>query len=376
VSTVPAASVDELVADVEELVTCESPSSDLSAVAKCADLVEALAVRRIGHAPERVMVGDRVHLRWQFGRPRVVLLGHLDTVWPLGTLARWPFEREGDRLSGPGVFDMKGGLVQLFAALQSLQSGQPSRDDLDGIAILVTSDEEIGSQSSQQLIEETCRDARAVLVLEPSLNAALKIARKGVAMYRIEIVGRAAHAGLEPESGVNATVEAAHQVLTIAGLARPEIGTTVTPTVIQGGSTVNTVPAAATLAVDVRAETSAELKRVEDELVSLVVRLPGASVKAAAESVRQPLERGASAELFARAQRHAVALGLPVLDGVAVGGGSDGNLTAALGVPTLDGLGAVGGNAHAEGEWASATALAERTGLVAALVRELLEETR
>jgi glutamate carboxypeptidase len=368
-TTAPGESVDELVADVEELVTCESPSKDLDAVAKCAELVEALAVRRIGRAPERILVGERVHLRWQFGRPRIVLLGHLDTVWPLGTLGRWPFDRDGDRLTGPGVFDMKGGLVQLFAALALL-------DDLDGIAILVTSDEEIGSLSSQSLIEQTCRDARAALVLEPSANGALKIARKGIALYRIEIGGRAAHAGLEPESGINATIEAAHQVLTVAGLARPEIGTTVTPTVVQSGTTVNTVPAAASLAVDVRAETAAELRRVEDELSTLVARVPGATVKAVPESVRQPLERGASAALFAQAQRVAVSLGQPVLEGVAVGGASDGNLTAAIGVPTLDGLGAVGGNAHAEGEWASANALAERTALVAALVRDLVEETR
>ena len=360
--------VDELVADVAELVGCESPSRDVDAIAKCADLVEALAVRRIGQAPERVMVGDRVHLRWQFGRPRVVLLGHLDTVWPLGTLARWPFERDGDRLTGPGVFDMKGGLVQLFAALQSL-------DALDGITVLVNSDEEIGSLSSQQLIEDTCRGARAVLVLEPSADGALKVARKGIAMYRIEIVGRAAHAGLEPHVGINATIEAAHQVLTIAGLARPEIGTTVTPTLMQSGSTVNTVPAAATVSVDVRAETAAELHRIDDELSSLVARVPGATVKAVADSVRKPLERSASAELFARARRLAVSLGQSDLSGVAVGGASDGNLTAAIGVPTLDGLGAVGGNAHAEGEWASASALAERTALVAALVRDLVEET-
>jgi glutamate carboxypeptidase len=359
----------QLLDDVAELVACESPSSDLEAVGRCAQLVEALAVRRIGLAPERVTVGDRVHLRWRVGNPRVVLLGHLDTVWPLGTLARWPFERDGDRITGPGVFDMKGGLVQLFAALQSV-------GDLDGVAVLVTSDEEIGSLSSQQLIEDTCRGTRAALVLEPSADGALKIARKGIAMYRIEIVGRAAHAGLEPQAGINATVEAAHQVLTVAGLARPDVGTTVTPTVVQSGSTVNTVPAAAFVAVDVRAETATELRRVEQELSSLVARVPGSSVKAVADSVRMPLEHTASAELFARAQRHAAALGHPVLEGVAVGGGSDGNLTAAMGVPTLDGLGAVGGNAHAEGEWASVSALAERTALVAALVRDLVEETR
>jgi len=362
-------STDDLVADIAELVSCESPSANLAAVAECADIVEALAVRRIGTAPERVLVGDRVHLRWQFGRPRVVLLGHLDTVWPMGTLARWPFERDGDRITGPGVFDMKTGLVQLFAALQTL-------GDLDGIAVLVTSDEEIGSTSSQQLIEETARGAAAALVLEPSSDGALKIARKGIAMYHVEIVGRAAHAGLEPHLGINATLEAAHQVLAIAQIGRPEIGTTVTPTVVQSGSTVNTVPAAARVSVDVRAETSAELRRVEDELAALVAVVPGASVKAVADSVREPLERSASEALFARAQRHAATLGLPPLDGVAVGGGSDGNLTAAIGVPTLDGLGAVGANAHAEGEWASVSALPERTALVAALVRDLLEETR
>ena len=367
--TSSSSTAEQLFGDVAELVECESPSRDVDAVAKCADLVEALAVRRIGVAPERVVVGDRVHLRWQFGTPRIVLLGHLDTVWPVGTLSRWPFERDGDRITGPGVFDMKAGLVQLFAALESL-------DDLDGIAVVVNSDEEIGSLSSQQLIEETCRGSRAALVLEPSADGALKVARKGIGMYRVEIVGRAAHAGLEPEAGVNATVEAAHQVLTIAGLARPEIGTTVTPTVVQGGSTVNTVPATASIAVDVRAETADELQRVDLEMSTLVARLPGASVKALAESVRMPLERTASAELFARAQRLAAALGQPALEGAAVGGASDGNFTAAIGVPTLDGLGAVGGNAHAEGEWASVSALAERTALVAALVRDLMEETR
>jgi glutamate carboxypeptidase len=362
-------SLDELVDQVEELVSSESPSVDPTAHAGCADLLAALAERRIGQLPERIHVGDRVHLRWQFGRPRVVLLGHFDTVWPLGTLARWPFRREGDRLSGPGVFDMKAGVVQLFAALQLM-------DDLDGVAVLLNSDEELGSPSSAQLIEDTCRGARAVLVLEPSAGGALKTARKGSATYRIEIAGRAAHAGLEPEAGVNATVEAAHQVLTVAGLARPDIGTTVTPTLMQGGSTANTVPAAASLAVDVRAETSAELTRVHDELMSLVVRLPGSTVRTSAEAVRRPMERAMSAELFSRAQRLAVALGQPPLEGVAVGGVSDGNVTAALGVPTLDGLGAVGGNAHAEDEWASAAALPERAALVAALVQDLLEHPR
>jgi glutamate carboxypeptidase len=310
-----------------------------------------------------------VHLVWRFGRPRVLLLGHYDTVWPVGTLARWPFEVDGDRLTGPGVFDMKAGIVQLFAAAQSL-------DSLDGVAVVLTSDEEVGSGTSQELVEDVARGARAALVLEPSADGAVKIARKGVGMFRLEVAGRAAHAGLEPEKGVNATVEAARQVMAVVELARPEIGTTVTPTVLRSGTTSNTVPAHAAVSVDVRVATAAEMERVAAGLQSLTPVLPGADVKCVTESLRLPLEAAMSAELFARARRHARDLGLGEISGVAVGGGSDGNLTAAIGTPTLDGLGAVGGNAHAEGEWVSSAAMPQRAALVGALVRDLLEETR
>ena len=354
-----------LVDDLAELVGCESPSDDLTALGRCADVVDALGARRLGRRAERLQVGGNVHLRWQFGTPRVLLLGHYDTVWPVGTLARWPFEADGDRLTGPGVFDMKAGMVQLFAALETL-------DSLDGVAVLLTSDEEIGSPTSQEVIAETARGAGAVLVLEPSADGALKTARKGVGMFRLDVTGRAAHAGLDPEKGINATVEAAHQVLAITELARPEQGTTVTPTVVTAGTTSNTVPAHATVSVDVRAETTDEMQRVTAALESLMSRLPGASVQLLTQSVRFPLEARMSAELFRRARRLADVLGLPELTGVAVGGGSDGNITAALGVPTLDGLGAVGGNAHAEGEWTSRSAMPQRTALVGALVRELV----
>lgn len=357
----------EMLADLADLVGCESPSADLGAVAGCAALVDALAARCVGEPAERVTVDGRVHLRWRFGDPCVVLLGHLDTVWPVGTLARWPFTVDHDRATGPGAFDMKAGLVQMFHALASL-------DHLDGVSVLVTSDEEIGSTTSQGLIADTCRGARAVLVLEPSADGALKTARKGVGMFRVEVTGRAAHAGLDPDSGVNATIEVARQVLAVADLARPEIGTTVTPTVLAAGTTVNTVPGAATLAVDVRATLAAEMRRVEDGLAGLLATVPGAEVKVVADSVRPPLEPAMSEELFDRARRLAAAAGLPALTAASVGGGSDGNLTAALGVPTLDGLGAVGGNAHAEGEWVSVPAMRQRTALVAALVRDLLEE--
>ena len=360
----------DLVDDLAELVDCESPSDDLAATGRCVDVVAALLRRRLGLTAEIIDVDGRKHLRAGAGTPRVVLLGHIDTVWPLGTLARWPFSVDGDRATGPGVFDMKAGIVQLVAALDRL-------DDHDGVSVLLTTDEEIGSTSSQELIENTCRGAAAVLVLEPSADGALKVARKGVGMFRLEIVGRAAHAGLEPHRGINASIEAAHQVLAAAALARPDIGTTVTPTVVSAGTTVNTVPASAGVSIDVRAATTAEMARVEQELQSLSPQLPGAGVKLVTRSVRQPFERAMSDALFGRAQRLAAELELlPALDGVEVGGGSDGNITAALGVPTLDGLGAVGGGAHAEGEWASVSAMTDRAALVAALVRDLLEEKR
>lgn len=358
----------DIAVDLASLVAVESPSADLEAVARCADAVTELGRRTLTEEPERVVVDGRTHLRWQFGKPRVVLLGHFDTVWPIGTLARWPFEIDGDRVTGPGVFDMKAGLVQMFAALEQL-------DDLDGVAIVLNSDEEIGSTSSQELIEDTCRGVRAALVLEPSADGALKIARKGVGMFTMHVTGRAAHAGLEPERGINATVEAAHQILTIAGFARPDLETTVTPSVVSAGTTVNTVPADATVAVDVRAMTADEMHRVESELQSLTPVLPGAEVKVVSHTVRLPLEQSASAELFERAGVLARKLGFADLGGVAVGGGSDGNLTAAIGVPTLDGLGAVGGNAHAEGEWALLSAITQRAALVSALVRDLLEDS-
>jgi len=351
--------------DLRALVECESPSEDRDATARCADVLADLVRRRLGGEAERVEVEGRVHLRWSFGRPRVLLLGHLDTVWPLGTLARWPFEVRGERATGPGVFDMKGGLVQMLEALSG-------RGGPDGVAILVTSDEEVGSNSSRALIEETAAGMEAVLVLEPSADGALKTARKGVGTFRLDVTGRAAHAGLEPHKGVNATVEAAAQILAIAELGRPDQGTTVTPTTLSAGTTVNTVPESATLRIDVRASTVAEMDRVQSALGSLRPRLPGAGLAMTPVSVRPPLESSVSRDLFEAARRHAARLGLGDLAGVAVGGGSDGNLTAAIGIPTLDGLGAVGDKAHAEGEWLLVPAMRQRAGLVAALVDELV----
>lgn len=356
-----------MVEAVRALVEAESPTSSPAACAACADVADGLALELLGTRAERVAADGRVHLRWRFGTaPRVLLVGHLDTVWPLGTVARWPFAvGGGGTATGPGVFDMKAGVVQLLHALAAL--GVP-----EGVAVLLTTDEEIGSPTSRALIEETVAGMEAALVLEPSAHGALKTARKGVSVFRVAVTGRAAHAGLDPERGVNAAVELAHQLLAIAALARPELGTTVTPSLVAGGTAVNTVAPAASAHIDVRTRTRDEAERVDAAFAALRPVLPGASVAVERTLSVPPLERSSSVELFGRAQRLALELGLPALAEAEVGGASDGSVIAALGIPTLDGLGAVGDRAHGEGEFIHVDAMAERAALVAALVADLL----
>lgn len=359
--------LDEMVTALRALVEAESPSNDSRALAACADLVATIGSDLLGAEPERVEVDGLAHLRWRFGgATRVLLLCHYDTVWPLGTLASWPWRVDDGIATGPGAFDMKAGLVQGLYALASL-------DDLDGVCLLATADEEVGSHSSRALIESEAAGAAGALVLEPSAGraGALKIARKGTSTYQLEITGLAAHAGLEPEKGVNALVELAHQVLALEGIARPELGTTVTPTVASAGTTQNTVPAAARVQVDVRAFDPDEQRRVDDDLRRLAPKVPGARLAVHGEPNRPPLPERASAELFALASKLAADLGLKPLESAAVGGGSDGNLTAGIGVRTLDGLGAVGGNPHALGEHVVLAAMPDRAALVAALVEAL-----
>ena len=362
--------LDEQLADLQALVNVESPTSDVRATERCADVASAVGERLLGTAPERVIVEGRTHLRWQFGATRrVVLIGHLDTVWPIGTLARWPLHVADGVAHGPGTFDMKAGVVQLLHALSVL-------DDLDGVAVLLTTDEETGSPTSRALIEQTAQGAHAALVFEGAGNGgALKTARKGVSMYDLHIRGRAAHAGVEPEKGISATVELAHQVLAIAALNRPDLGTTVNPTSAVAGTTSNTIPGSARVSVDVRATTSAEQLRVDTELRSLRPVTLGSELEWSGGPNRPPLERALAVALFERAARLATQLGLPPLAEIAVGGASDGNFTAGIGVPTLDGLGPVGGGAHAETEHVIVEELPRRSALAAALVDELLSES-
>lgn len=366
ITTALEAGLPGLLADIGELVRAESPSEDLAAVAGCARVVAGIGTRLTGAAPEWVDGSGRPALRWRFGSgDRVLLLGHFDTVWPVGSLARHPFEVAGGRLTGPGCFDMKAGVVQLFHALSVL-------DDLDGVSVLLTGDEEIGAPSSRTLIEDEARRTGAVLVLEASEGGALKTARKGMSGYELTVAGRAAHAGLEPHKGVNTTVELAHQVLALSALADPAAGTTVTPTVASSGTTRNTVPATARLMVDVRVATAAEQGRVDRAVHALPPVLDGASLTFSGGPDRPPLPASASAGLFELARGHYAELGFGPLRGVAVGGASDGNLTAGVGAPTLDGLGAVGGGAHADDEHVVVAELPRRAALVAGLVASLL----
>jgi glutamate carboxypeptidase len=357
-----------MLADVEELVTCESPSADLAAVAASAEVVARVGARRLGVRPERAVLAGRTHVRWQLGGgpPRVLLLGHHDTVWPIGSLATHPFGVDGGVLRGPGCLDMKAGLVLAFHAVAQLA-------DHSGVTILVTGDEEVGSPSSRALVEEVAAGCDAALVLEAAAGGgALKVERKGVSMYRVRAGGRAAHAGLEPESGVNATVELAHQVLAVNALADAGRGTTVTPTTMSAGTTANTVPAAGEFTVDVRVRDAAEQDRVDAAMRALRPALPGARLDVTGGPNRPPMPAVVSARLYARAAALAAELGLPPLTGAAVGGGSDGNFTAGVGTPTLDGLGAVGGGAHADDEHVLVAELPGRAALVSALLADLL----
>jgi glutamate carboxypeptidase len=373
VTLVPAGLVDTLrsglpamLADLAELVDTESPSRDIPAMRRSAEVLARIMTDRLGAAPDLVDGPAGPHVHWRGGGdPRVLIVGHHDTVFPPGTVATRRFAVADGRATGPGVFDMKAGIVQAVHGLAAL-------DDISHVEFLVTSDEEVGSGTSRVLIEDRARACGLVLVLEPSADGgALKTGRKGTGTFVVQIAGRAAHAGLEPDKGVNALVEAAVQIRAIAEFGRPESGTTVTPTLAVAGTAENVVPASATVTVDARVESAEEKARVEAAMRNLTPVLPGATIEVEGGLNRPPMPVSASAELFPVAQQVAQALGLGDLDGVAVGGGSDGNFTAAIGVATLDGLGAVGGGAHADHEYVDVDAMPDRAALIAGLVAAL-----
>ena len=355
----------ELIERLAELVSFESPPGDLAHLGYCADLLAGWGEAVLARPARRVVRDGLPHLLWAAEDQRVLLLGHFDTVWQLGTLKEWPFTVSGQIAVGPGVCDMKAGIVQMFAALGQLE-------DTSRVGVLLTCDEESGSVTSRSLIEDEARRSGAVLVCEPSTpEGSLKIARKGGSAYRLTIRGRAAHAGVEPHRGVNATIEAAHQILALTALADTSAGTTVTPTVMASGTTSNTVPEMATLSIDVRAWTRGELDRTDGMIRRLPAQLAGAQLVLDGGVNRYPLTSELSSPLLEIARSAAAELGLPRPDGAHAAGASDGNFTAALGVPTLDGLGGVGGGSHARSEYVDVSMMPERTALLAGLVDRL-----
>ncbi|WP_082542918.1 M20 family metallopeptidase [Microbacterium sp. Root53] len=364
-------SLPQMLTDMEHLILCESPTGDREAIARSADLVSAIGTRILGFGPERLVIDGFTHLRWHIGSPapeapRVLVLAHHDTVWPLGSIETHPFSIQDGVMRGPGCYDMIAGLVMGLHGIAAL-----GHMDDAAVTLLVTGDEEIGSPSSRDLIEQEALGCVASLVLESAEGRALKIGRKGVSRYRIDITGRAAHAGLEPEKGINATVEMAHQIGAVTAIADPAAGTSVVPTVAKAGTTTNTVAAHASFEVDARAFTAAEQHRV-DEAIRSLTPVTGAVIHVDGGVNRPPMERSSAEGVWARALEVSHRLGLHLPEAVVVGGASDGNFTAGIGVPTLDGLGAVGGGSHADHEHVMVGEIPERTALLVALMRDLL----
>jgi glutamate carboxypeptidase len=361
-----------LVRTIERLVELESPTLDKAAADRCGEAIARLLADLGGAVTAVASPGCGSHLRARFGDggPRLLLLGHYDTVWPVGQLQRMPLVRQDGRLHGPGTFDMKGGIAIGLLALRALAAVEPL--SLAPVTCLLTSDEETGSKTSRHLIEDEARGCAAVLVLEPALpGGAVKTSRKGCGEFEIRVYGVAAHAGIEPEKGANAILELAGQVLEVERLQDPSAGTTLTVTLASGGTRPNVVPDEARATVDARAASAAEAARVSAAVRALAARRPGARVEVTGGFDRPPLERTpAVARLFQIARDVAGEMGDTLTEG-ATGGGSDGNFTAALGVPTLDGLGAIGDGAHAAHEHVVLDALPRRAALVAALIRRL-----
>lgn len=364
--------LDWLVDTTEALVRLESPTPDKAAVDACGREV-ARRMEALGAAVERLpsrTTGDHLRVVFGGGDGQIMLLGHIDTVWPVGQLQRMPVRRDGDRLYGPGVFDMKAGIAlgMLAAAAATERDAGLSRR----VVMLLTSDEERGSGTSRALVEAEARRSAAVCVLEPALpGGALKTGRKGAGEFEVAVRGVAAHAGLEPERGASAISELAAQIGALANLADPERGVTLNVGVVEGGSRPNVVAEHARAVVDVRVEKAADARRIAEDIRRLQPVDPRTSLIVRGAINRPPLERTADvARLFETARDVARALGRELDEGMA-GGGSDGNFTAALGVPTLDGLGAVGDGAHALHEHVDASQLPWRAALVAGLLRRI-----
>ena len=350
--------------DLKRLVECESPTEDLVACNQVVDLAIEITNSLLKVKAEKVIENGRPVYWWGSKSPKIVLLCHIDTVWPKGSFTP-TWQVNGDVATGPGVFDMKAGFIQALYSLVGIEHLE------NQIALVATTDEETGSATSKDLIARLAKAADAVLVFEASLDGKVKTGRKGTAMYQIKVTGLASHAGLEPEKGINATTEIAKLVLQIASLENQNFGTTAVPTVLHSGTTTNTVPAFATLDVDVRSFTKSELERIDNAIRTL--KSDVAKVEVTGGINRPPLEESSTSELHAKFEKVAASLGFPEIGKASVGGASDGNLAAAAGAKVLDGLGAVGHGAHAPTEFINVSYLEPRIKLTNAFIVELLK---
>lgn len=361
----------EMIALLKQLVETESPTHDKAAVDRVgAILTEAsqnLGAKLTVHPQKKA--GDHIVAKWGEGKNGILLMGHMDTVFPLGTLENMPFYETEDKLFGPGVLDMKGGLVIALTSIAALRdSGEmPKRP----ITILFTSDEETGSDTSRALIEELAKDAVLVLVLESGLlDGSLKTWRKGTGDFRIKVRGRAAHAGGAHKEGRNAIEELAYQTIAIQKMTDYEKETTLNVGVTRGGTVSNVVPEMAEASVDLRVMQLGEYERIATAMESLAPVLDGTSIEVTGSLNRPPMPFDATMEAtFAKAQKIAESIGMSLKAGGS-GGASDANFVAPLGVPVLDGLGTVGEGLHSEREYIFTNSLPERAKLVAALLRD------
>jgi len=353
---------------VKNLVHLESPSTDKVALDRCGGELARLLSGLGGSVTPLPQTAAGDHLRAEFGRgdTQVLVLGHFDTVWPIGQIESMPLRREDGRLYGPGTYDMKAGIAIAMLAVRVLT--ETARQCPHRIVLLLTTDEEIGSATSRPIIEAEARKSRAVFVVEPALGAGgVKTARKGIADYRVEARGIAAHAGVEPERGASAIHELIWQAARLSELADPPRGLTINIGRISGGTRSNVVAESAEMGVDVRIPTLADAERVSAVITSLTPKNPRVTLRVEGGVNRPPMERTpAVVALYEQARALAAELGVELAEG-ATGGVSDGNFAAALGVPVLDGLGAIGAGAHAVDEHIVIDSLALRGALLAGL---------
>jgi glutamate carboxypeptidase len=365
---------NQIIDTIQQLVEIESPS-DIKAAADRLATVLASRFSELGgkvrvHGAEKF--GNHLEIRFK-SRARdsspVLLLGHIDTVYPIGTISRMPFRVAKGRLWGPGVLDMKGGIALMLHVVEALLAWSDAKLSRP-ITIFLVSDEEVGSLSSRAITEKLARESAAVLVLEPAhgLNGAVKTSRKGVDEYVLHVTGKAAHSGLDFEKGQSAVLELARQILEIHKLVDMQRGITLNVGKITGGTRVNVVPAEASASIDVRMTRGQDAAEIERKLKALKPVNPNCKLQLTGGMNRPPMERSrAVVSLYEKAISVAKQLGW-ALDEAAVGGGSDGNFTAALGIPTLDGLGAVGEGAHADHESILISELPRRAALLAELI--------